>query len=87
MYQREAWLSNTAVTRDLSHPSHAERNTWLEEEEFNRSSNCNDDIQMKHDPAPQLVPGSPDVSLPVRSLYAEWFEEQHVATRATFIVS
>ena len=52
-----------------------------------RSSNCNDDIQMKQDPAPQLVPGSPDVSLPVRSLYAEWFEEQHVATRATFIVS
>ena len=42
---------------------------------------------MKQDPAPQLVPGSPDVSLPVRSLYAEWFEEQHVATRATFIVS
>ena len=81
MYQREAWFSNAAVTRDLSQPSHAERNTWLEEEEFNKIQQLYDDIQFKHDPAPQLVPGSPDVS--IRSLYAEWFEEQPVATRAT----
>ena len=80
MHPQEAWLFNANVAKNPSHPSDVE-NARVEEEEYKRIQQLYDDIQFRHDPAPQLLPGAPDVTL--RSLYATWFEEQPLSARAT----